>query len=160
MIRLATTIVFAFFTLTVSAQWYTRSYGVSNINELNEAQLKLALQHAEQKVKTGKTITFIGIGSTVLGGVFYYDAMNNAGDSWEAFWESMGEAGGGMLLMMAGTAAIITGVAFWTVGSNRRNSIEVSLMNFETSAYFLSRQPANFNFTQPPPVGLTIKINF
>jgi len=61
---------------------------------------------------------------------------------------------------MAGTAAIITGVAFWTVGSNRRNSIEVSLMNFETSAYFLSRQPATFNFTQPPPVGLTIKINF
>ena len=108
-------------------QWYNRQYGVNNINELSEAQLKMALQNAETKIKTGRILTFVGIGTTLLGGILYADGMSSAGDTWDEFWQNVGQAGGGIFLMIAGSGTIAFGVPFWIVGANRKSAIEVGL---------------------------------
>lgn len=146
--------------LNSHAQWFYKSYGVTNINDLSESQLKLALQDAEKKIKTGKTLTFIGIGSTILGSIIYADAMSSAGDSWDEFWNSMSKGGAGLLIASAGTASMAIGIPFWIVGVNRKNSIEVTLVNFNSSSYLRSKQSAILGYNPQTSIGLSLKINF
>ena len=53
------------------AQWHIRNYGAGSLNDLNETQLKFALQQTENKIKTGHILTGIGVGSGLISGVLF-----------------------------------------------------------------------------------------
>ena len=53
-------LVFVLFVFNANSQWYQK-YGVTNINDLSEEQLKYSLHKAETNIKTGKILTFTGL---------------------------------------------------------------------------------------------------
>jgi len=153
-------ILFFLLTINVQAQWYNRRYGVNNINDLSESQLKIALQNAEKSIKTGKTLTYIGIGTTLLGGILVADGLSSMGDSWESFWNGWGEAAGGMLLMVTGSGLMVVGIPLWAVNKSRTNSIKVTLVKFNTASFTGYNQHACYGLTQPSALGLSLEIPF
>lgn len=152
--------LFLLLTINIQAQWYNIRYGVSNITDLSESQLKKALQNAEESIKIGKTFTFIGIGSTLLGGILVVDGLSSMNDFWESFWNGWGEAGGGTLIMNAGSGMMLLGTPFWIISANRRNSIEVALTKFNSSSFLDYSQHIFGGNAQPSTLGLRLKIFF
>lgn len=143
-------LLFGLLTMNVQGQWYSRSFGVESINDLNETQLKYALQRAQANVKTGKILTFSGIGAFTLGTII-------AANSLDEFWTGMDESDFdqyvvGSVLMLLGIGSTLVGVPFWIAGASRRTQVEVALLKFSSSAYT--------GFRQPEQLGLSVKINF
>jgi hypothetical protein len=137
------------FAISVQAQWYSRSYGVNSINDLTEAQLNYALQRAEVNVKTGKILTFSGIGAFAIGTVIAATAVDDI-LTWDDADAGKFVAGG--MLMYLGMGSTAVGIPFWIVGSTRKKKIEVSLLRFNSSAFTGYKQPEQF--------GLSVKVNF
>lgn len=143
----------------ISAQWYTRTYGVSSINELSKSQLEVALQHAQQKVKMGQTFTFLGIGGIVVGGIIVGTATNNE-TSWEGFWDSIAQMGLGYLVGIAGAGFTAVGIPIWIISANRKNSIEVALVKFNTSSNLrFNKSTVLANKLIPKTIGVSINIS-
>lgn len=147
--KLLTCIFLVLFAVNVNAQWYQRLYGVTNINELSEQQLNLAMQLANQKIKTGKTVTLIGLGSFIVGGILVTDGMIF---SWNDIDKGLSEAAAGLLIASGGIITAAIGTTIWITGSNRKSSIEVALTRFNTS--FLDP------FKPPKITGMSLTLNF
>ena len=141
------------FVLDVHAQWYYK-YSVTNINDLSKEQLNLALQNTETKIKIGRALTFIGLGGTLLGIITITDAAaaRSEWDSWEESWNNWAKSTMGIALLAAGGLTMVIGIPILTIHSNRKNSIEVALANFNSSTYLRHKQSAI--------VGLNFKIIF
>ncbi len=140
-----------FLSLNVQAQWYSRSFGVDNINDLNEVQLNYSLQKAKSFVKTGKILTFSGIGSFTLGTYLVVRGL----DGWvfgDGNDSHLDEIVLGEMLILAGMGSVVVGVPFWIVGARRKSKIEIALIKFNTSSLK--------TLGQPEPLGLSLKINF
>ena len=141
------------FAISVQAQWYSRSYGVDNINDLSEVQLNYALQRAESNVKTGKILTFSGIGAFALGTVIGVTALDDVFLNWDDSYDNYaGRYLAGGMLMLLGMGSTALGIPFWIVGATRKKKIEVSLLRFNSSAFTGYKQPEQF--------GLSVKVNF
>lgn len=142
-------LLFGFLAIDVQAQWYSRSFGVDNINDLNETQLNYSLKRAESNIKTGRILTFVGIGSFALGTVI---AVSSIDGIWTGDNNELNKWAAGSMLMLLGMGSTVVGVPFWISGASRRNKIEISLLRFNSSAIT--------GYKQAEPVGLSLKINF
>jgi hypothetical protein len=143
--------ILGIFTLNVQAQWYSKSFGVDSITDLNEAQLNYLYQRAESNIKTGKIATFAGAGTFFLGAILAVNGANN--------WvfnggniNQLDKVTAGSLLMVAGMGSFAVGVPFWIVGANRKKKIEIVLVQMKYSSFT--------GYPQPQALGLSLKIHF
>jgi len=122
-------------TLNVNAQWYFNSFGVTNINELNEAQLNFALEKSTKTVETGQTLTFVGSGAAILGYIIYAASLNKIiTDDYGNVSENVNKSFAGAAIMYGGIITVGIGIPLWISGTNRRNDIEIALKKYD-SAY-------------------------
>ncbi|WP_167617979.1 hypothetical protein [Maribellus sediminis] len=142
------------FTFSVQAQWYYK-YGVTNVDELTENQLKIALQQTTKRTHVGATLTFIGAGM-VIGGVALFNNATHDNDTGDA----IGKGFSGASLYSFGFISMAVGIPIWIVNGNRKSSIELALVKFNTSSYLGNNSSENLGFKQPPNLGLSVKINF
>ena len=150
---------FVLFVFNANSQWYQK-YGATNINELSKEQLNYSMQNAEKKIKTGKTLNFIGISSILIGSILVVKGNNSDVDSWDEFGKSISKISYGSLFIVAGSGMMAVGIPFWLVGKDRKNSIEVALVRFNSSSLSGCKKPIYFGYKQPSTFGLSLKINF
>ncbi len=122
----------------MNAQWYTRQFGVNDINELNEEQLNISFTNAEKITKTGKVMTISGIAAIIVGEVIYqigerkYEpgGIIDFGFNDKMFY-------GGVII---GVGAISSGIGIplWMVGGNRKYLIKGQLAKFDDISYIPS----------------------
>ena len=141
--------------INVDAQWYHRQFGVNNINDLTKAQLTMALQKAKNNMGLGVTLTLIGTGVTI-GGVAIFNKINSD----DNFGEGLTHGFNGTMLTGLGLCTMAIGIPLWAVNANRKNSIKVALVKFDTSSFLQSNKPTYYGYKQPPAFGLSAKINF
>lgn len=146
------------FTLNVQAQWYTQKYGVNDLNELSQAQMEFSLSKTEKNIKTGKILTYTGLGAGMVGMII--GAHATGGILERGIDDTMAEFTAGGMLMLGGITCMVIGIPLWAVNANRRNEIEIALLKFNTTSYLGNNYPTNFKFKQPPNLGLSLKINF
>lgn len=142
--------VLGFLFLNVQGQWYSRQFNVNSIDELNQTQLNYALERAEANLKTGKILTYSGIGAFAVGTLVAATGVNG-------FWNGLDEGdlnryAAGSVLMLLGMGSTIVGVPFWVAGSRRKRQVEIALLRFDASAY------TGFQPTQQ--YGLSLTLNF
>jgi len=98
----------------------------SKWSELNQDQLQLALEHSKKTIKTGKILTFLGIGlvsidvARVFGGGF--GKKSNV--------SSPNDVGG---IFVAGVITMYTGIPVWIVGATKKKNITLELAKFNLS---------------------------
>ena len=148
--------VLIFFILNVQAQWYSK-YGVNDINDLSEEQLQFALQKSEKNLKSGKILTYAGLGASTVGlAISIHATAHWVTDPLNPNHDEM--TAGGLFLMM-GLGAMVVGVPLWAVNASRRNKIEIALIKFNTESFLMNNQSAHFRFNQNSILGLSVKIN-
>ena len=113
-----------------NAQWYTE-YGVTNMNELNEQQLNLALKQSQKTINIGVALTAIGVPLIIIGGVMYLSGLNEIID--QNIEGGLNKSATGSLIMCGGGLSASIGIPIWIVGANRKNIILVHLEKFKTS---------------------------
>ena len=155
--KLLVVLVFVVFAFNANSQWYQK-YGVTNINDLSEEQLQFSLHKAETNLKTGKILTFTGLGASLVGAIIAANATTGIFN--RNIDETFNQYAYGSILMLGGMGAMAVGIPFWIVGASRRNQIEVALIKFSYSSYLGNYQPPNLNYKQPITIGLSLKVNF
>ena len=148
--KLVVVLFLALFVINVQAQWYSRSFGVDNINDLSQAQLNYALQRAQSNVKIGRILTLSGVGAFTVGTVIAATSLGGFLSTWDT--NELDTYVAGSMLMLLGMGSSAVGLPFWIIGANRKKKVEVALLRFNTSAITRYRQPEQF--------GLSLKVNF
>ena len=148
--KILVVVILGLITLSVQGQWYSRSYGVDNINELSEAQLNYALQRAQNNVKAGKILTWSGVGAFSAGLVIVATSFDDFWSYWDE--DNLGRYLCGSTLLVLGMASTIVGAPIWIVGSSRKKQVEIALLRFNPSTYT--------GFKQPDQFGLSFSISF
>ena len=138
------------FALNVQAQWYSRSFGVDNINDLSQAQLNYALERAQSNVKIGRILTLSGVGAFTLGTFIAASSIVGFIDKWDSNDLDQYIAGG--LLMLLGMGSTAAGIPIWILGATRKKKVEVALLRFNSSSIT--------NYKLPQQFGLSLKVNF
>ena len=136
------------FALNVQGQWNKRKYDVNHLNELNETQLMVALQHSRNKIKTGQIMTGIGVGCELIGGVLL---VNNF-CIFSCTRKENFLAVTGSMLFIGGFYTMAFGILKWIVNASRKNKIELALANFNTSSFSGNIESSAY--------GLSMKIHF
>jgi len=166
--KLLAGLFFILFALNIQAQWYNKQFGVNDINDLSELQLNLAMQKANKNLKTGKILTFTGLGVGLIGTVVAgHAAAREAGETIAGIFTLSNNSDdhktgivAGELLMFGGLGAMTVGIPLWAVNSSRRNKIEIALIKFNFSSYLGQYQPTYIGFKQLELIGLGLKIKF
>lgn len=123
---------FVFFAIAGNAQWYYNSFNVTNINELNQDQLNLALQKAERSIKTGKTLTFVGLGIGVVGAILYSSGLSGiVNDDISNLGSNTNKGVAGAYIMCGGFGMAGIGIPVWVSGARRKDDIEIALVKFK-----------------------------
>jgi hypothetical protein len=101
----------------------------SKWSELNQDQLNLALEHSIKTIKTGKILTFVGLGVASIG---IAGAMAGGG-----FGKSEGPSSQVDLFSDIGNAAALIGsitmdigIPVWIVGATKKKNITLELVKF------------------------------
>jgi hypothetical protein len=156
--KIVPVIVLVLFVFNANSQWYQKKYGVTDINELRVEQLNYSLEKAETNIKTGKILTYTGLGFGVIGIIVGTHAtlgiFNNDID------KTLNEYTAGGMLILGGMGAMAVGIPFWIVGASRRNQIEVALIKFNNLSSLGNFNPATLSIKQPTTIGLSLKIDF
>ena len=97
------------------------------LNELNQDQLNLALAKSKKTIKTGKIITFLGLGVTSIGVVML---INEASELVADDNPSGNSASSGLNVAIIGGVTTWIGIPVWIAGSNRKKKIEIELVKF------------------------------
>lgn len=110
----------AIFPFLVNAQINNKT----KISELNQNQLKLALQTSSDNMWVGKILIGIGIGLIIPGGVMVSDGRrkNDIDPSSETL--------SGLYLLGGGLLSELVGIPMFLIGSNRKTNIEIELAKF------------------------------
>ncbi len=148
--KILVALILGLVTLSVQGQWYSRSYGVDNINDLSETQLNYALERAQANVKTGKILTWSGVGTFSLGLVIVAISFDDLFTDWDD--DSLDQYLVGSTLVFLGMASTVVGVPFWIAGASRKKQVEIALLRFNPTAYT--------GFKQPDQFGLSFTISF
>jgi hypothetical protein len=97
-------------------------------NELSQDELNLALTKSKKTIKTGKTLTFVGLGVAATGTIILMV---------EGFKAIEGDANGdtasaGAYVALAGGLVMYTGIPVWIVGGSKKKKIELELTKFKS----------------------------
>lgn len=96
-------------------------------SELNQDQLNLALKQASKTVKTGKILTWGGLGVVSIGiGMWIYAGTKSVVDG----SDNTNSATMGTFLFFVGGASFYTGIPVWIVGANKKKKITLELAKF------------------------------
>ena len=120
------------FCLVANSQWYS-SFNVTNINELSEDQLNLALDKSLQTIKAGQITTGVGLGVVLIGGIIYASGLNDIVDDYEID-KGVNKGMAGAYLMYGGALAVGVGIPVWISGEVRKNDIEIALVKFKPTS--------------------------
>jgi hypothetical protein len=98
------------------------------LNELNQDQLNLVLAKSQKTIKTGKILTFTGLGTASVGVLLLIA---------EASKVPSGGANGntaetGAYVALIGGAVMWIGIPVWIAGGTRKHKIELQLANFKS----------------------------
>jgi len=118
----------------VCAQWYT-AYGVTNINELTEAQCNLALDKATKISTTGTMLTVLGGIVAIGGGIAYSSALSNLMSA-KSLSEIERYTQNGLYAAAAlycGGGVLGIGIPIWIAGAMRKSDVEIALAKFKTN---------------------------
>jgi hypothetical protein len=117
--------------LDLNAQELSKTSRPSKFDGLNQDQLNLALSTSLKTIKTGKTLTFVGIGAFAIGAIITEGALNSDDD----INEKLPKVLGGALLGTAGEISAGIGILLWIVGASNKNKIEIKLAKFGPTSY-------------------------
>jgi hypothetical protein len=120
-----------------NAQWYTRQFDVTDINDLNKEQLNIAFTQSQKIVITGAALTIIGVAEIIVGGVIYHNGKEEYVPHFLDFGLNDKMVWGGILI---GSGALSTsvGIPIWIVGGNRKYIIKGQLTKFNDTSYIPS----------------------
>ena len=133
-------ILLVFVAVNSNAQWYTRQFGVTNINELNKEQLNIAFTQSQKIAITGLVMTTIGIVAIIGGGITYQIGSEKYAASSTGFhlFNFNNEMLVGGFLIGGGALSTGIGIPLWIVGGNRKNIITAQLAKFNGTSYIPS----------------------
>ena len=97
------------------------------LNELNQDQLNLALVKSKKTIKTGKIVTFIGLGVTSIGVAIL---VSEAGKQVTDDNPGGNTASSGLNVAIIGGVTTWIGIPVWLAGLNRKKKIEIELVKF------------------------------
>ena len=117
----------------IEGQWYYNNYGVTNMNELNENQLNLALEQSQNTITGGVALTVVGTITTIVGGVMYSKGLNEIVTG--GLDDGLNKSTNGALVMAVGGVAASVGIPLWVVGQQRKNIILVHLAKYNNTSY-------------------------
>lgn len=125
----------ATFSLSLNAQWYYNSFNVSNMNDLNQAQLNLSLLKANQSIKTGQIMTGVGAVVCIIGAVMYSSGLSGIVNSstTTGINDNLNKGMSGVYIASAGAIVAGIGIPVWISGAMRKNDIEIALVKFKTT---------------------------
>ncbi len=123
--------LFTVIIFVVNAQWYTRAYGVSSLDSLNQDQLNLSFDRYSNSMEAGKIMTLAGALSLVGGSVLFTIGVSMAANGNVAGYFS-GTAG--YILAQGGFIATGVGIGKWITGSSRKKDIEIALVKYRATA--------------------------
>jgi hypothetical protein len=96
-------------------------------NELNQDQLNLALTKSEKTVKTGKILTFVGLGVESSGiAILIYAGSKSLLDG----SDNSNLATAGLCLFGAGGISMLSGIPVWISGANKKHEITLEMLKF------------------------------
>ena len=139
------------------AQWYN-SYGVTNINELTEAQCKLALEKATKISGAGTAMTLIGGAVAIIGGIMYSSGLSDMlGGNYSQLGSNYSKAMAGAVALYCGGGVAGIGIPLWIVGAMRKMDIEIALAKFSTTVTLLPKISQGNGW---PSVGFCLAVTF
>jgi hypothetical protein len=92
-------------------------------SELNQDQLNLALTKSKGNIKTGKILTFVGLGTMMFGDAIFIMEMILTGQE-----NPLATTGGKIAIV--GEISVFAGIPVWIVGSTRKKKITLELVKF------------------------------
>ena len=117
----------AFFAVIGNAQKLNKT----NLNELNQDQLNLALTKSIKTIKTCKILTGVGAGLVFTGGILLLDDMNKRNNNTGVLGGlPTGETAAGLLMLIGGIITEVIGIPIWIKESKRKKDIEIELIKF------------------------------
>jgi len=151
------TLLFVMLIGNSNAQWYKEEYGVSDINDLTETQLRTAFVKAQKKRDTGLILTVFGAG-TVVGGIALLDGIE-CGQSGE---EVLGRLFFGLILDAGGVVMTSIGIPMLISYSKRLLQIKDATNYGRPKNTYLSITPLiDYNkYTNTYSSGITFTLNF
>ena len=102
--------------LNLNAQWYHRQFNVTNINDLNQDQLNLALKKSSNIIKSGVFLFGLGLIGIRVGN----ELKQYSGKQIERAF-----------MCVPGIAVSGIGFVAILVGAERKNSIKIALTKFQ-----------------------------
>jgi hypothetical protein len=109
-----------FFVVTGNAQEIKKS----KWSELNQDQLNLALERSIKTIKTGKILTFSGLGFAFIGSMIAWSGQGRHDDNTTL---------DGSNAAVAGVIMGYTGITVWIVGASKKKNIQLELAKFKTN---------------------------
>jgi hypothetical protein len=97
------------------------------LNELSQDQLNLALTKSKTIIKTGKTMTFTGVGISCLGIAIGLGSL--MGDIGKGTLDDNTGLGGAIIMCFGGGISLI-GIPVWIVGASKKHKITLELAKF------------------------------
>ncbi len=118
----------------INAQVYQKSSRATKFDNWNKDQLDQALAHSLEAAKTGKTLTFVGIGTGIIGGIVGWDAVIHQ-DGLSGNQKGLETKGMGLYVMEAGLLTATIGIPIWIGGAKGKKRIEIALAKSGTARY-------------------------
>lgn len=127
-----------FATMMANAQWYFNQYGVTDMNELNQDQLELAMQQATKLKKAGVGVTIASTAVAIIGFVIYSKGLNDiVADDYSNIDDNAGKAYGGLAIGSIGMIGMCVGIPMWIAGGTRVNVIKIHMQKFEPTGQII-----------------------
>lgn len=120
----------------VDAQWYYAQYGVTNMNELNQKQLNVALEQSLKTINTGQILTGVGVGITLIGTIIYASGLKDiVEDTYTSGYtqieQGLSKTAAGGLILAGGSTLLSTGIIVWIIGDSRMKVVKVHLAKYD-----------------------------
>ena len=146
-----------------NAQWYSKYYGKTDLNEHTFDELQFLTEKAERVNVTGKIMTFGGI---TMAGVGIIIILNSFGlemdlspgpSSYSEFGIDLGS-----VLFVTGSIATILGIPTWSIGANRKYHIRQAPKFNKSNSGSLSMSPiiGNNQINNTHYLGMSVSLNF
>ena len=128
MIKLIVICFLVFFAISSNAQINNKT----DIRELNQDQLNLALAKSLQTIKGGKILTGVGAALGITGSVLIGIGINKSNNSTDPLGGlPSDETVAGSFILIGGITTAGIGIYTWTKGLNRKKEIEIELVKFK-----------------------------
>ncbi len=132
-------------------QWYQRRYGVNDLNQLNQLQLKESFLRARGGARAGALLSGVSAIGIVTGIIMLNHESPYSGDI------GINVLG---ILVLGGTIPMeITGLTIWSISGTRLQSIRAVMNNTEVSLGIMNYSPYKItgisNYNSIPCISIT-----